>query len=257
MYLLYADESGDTGLVASPTKYFILSGLVVHETRWRAFLDDIVVFRRHLRATKDLKLREEIHAAPFITNPGALVRIKRNDRLDILKQCLDFLGNRSDISLCTVVVNKTSKPAGYDVFESAWQALIQRFDNTMRNRNYPGAFADQRGLMLPDNTDGGKLTALMRRMRHYNPVPNNPAYQNQGAGYRNLALQSVIEDPFLKDSAHSFIHQLVDVVAYAARQLFEPNAYMRSKQGHNFYARLRPVLNTYANHTHPLHLVQL
>ena len=257
MYLLYADESGDTGLVASPTKYFILSGLVVHETRWRTFLEDIVAFRRHLRATKGLKLREEIHAAPFITNPGALVRIKRNDRLDILKQCLDFLGNRSDISLCTVVVNKTSKPAGYDVFECAWQALIQRFDNTMRNRNYPGAFADQRGLMLLDNTDGGKLTALMRRMRHYNPVSNNSAYQNQGAGYRNLALQSVIEDPFLKDSTHSFIHQLVDVVAYAARQLYEPNAYMRSKQGHNFYARLRPVLNTYANRIHPLHLVQL
>ena len=257
MYLLYADESGDTGLIASPTKYFILSGLVVHETRWRAFLDDIVAFRRHLRATKGLKLREEIHAAPFITNPGALVRIKRNDRLDILKQCLDFLGNRSDISLCTVAVNKTTKPAGYDVFESAWQALIQRFDNTMRNRNYPGAFADQRGLVLPDNTDGGKLTALMRRMRHYNPVPNNSAHQTQGAGYRNLALQSVIEDPFLKDSAHSFIHQLVDVVAYAARQLYEPNAYMRSKQGHNFYSRLRPVLNTYANRSHPLHLIQL
>ncbi len=47
------------------------------------------------------------------------------------------------------------------------------------------------------------------------------------------------------------------MVAYAARQLFEPNAYMRSKQGHNFYARLRPVLNTYANRAHPLHLVQL
>ncbi|WP_201987146.1 DUF3800 domain-containing protein [Hymenobacter rubidus] len=182
MYLLYADESGDTGLVASPTKYFILSGLVVHETRWRAFLEDIVAFRRHLRVTKGLKLREEIHAAPFITNPGALVRIRRNDRLDILKQCLDFLGNRSDISLCTVVVNKTPKPVGYDVFESAWQALIQRFDNTMRNRNYPGAFADQRGLVLPDNTDGGKLTTLMRRMRHYNPVPNNLAHQAQGAG---------------------------------------------------------------------------
>ena len=257
MYLLYADESGDTGLVGSPTNYFILSGLVVHETRWRAFLDDIVIFRQHLRDTKGLKLREEIHAAPFITNPGALVRIKRNDRLDILKQCLDFLAKCTDISLYTVVVNKTSKPASYDVFEKAWQAFIQRFDNTMQHRNYPGALVNQRGLVLPDNTDGGKLTALMRRMRHYNPVPNNLTNQTQGASYRNLALQSVIEDPFLKDSAHSFIHQLVDVVAYAARQLFEPNAYMRSKQGHNFYARLRPVLNPHASRRHPLHFVQL
>jgi hypothetical protein len=257
VYLLYADESGDTGLTASPTNYFILSGLVVHETRWRTLLDDIVAFRQHLRATKGLKLREEIHAAPFITNPGPLVRIKRNDRLDILKQCLDFLGNRSDISICTVVVNKTTKAAGYDVFESAWQALIQRFENTMQHRNYPGSFADQRGLVLPDNTDGGKLTGLIRRMRHYNPVPNNAANQAGSAGYRNLRLQFVIEDPFLKDSAHSFLHQLVDVVAYSARQLYEPNAYMRRKQGHNFYARLRPVLNPHANRAHALHLIQL
>lgn len=69
--------------------------------------------------------------------------------------------------------------------------------------------------MLPDNTDGGKLTTLMRKMRHYNPVPNNSAHQATGAGYRNLALQSVIEDPFLKDSAHSFIHQFDNDITMA------------------------------------------
>lgn len=251
------DESGDTGLQNSPTKYFVLTGLVLHETQWRNILNDLVAFRRHLRTTKDLKLREEIHAAPFINNPGPLVRIKRHDRLDILKQCIDFLGNRTDISIITVVVNKTTKPATYDVFEAAWQALIQRFENTIRHRNFPGAFPDQRGLILPDNTDGGKLTALLRRMRHYNPVPSQGYYQQLGSTYRNMTLQYVIEDPFLKDSAHSFIHQLIDVVAYCARQLYEPNAYMKKKQGHNFYRRLLSVINPHATRSHALHIVEL
>ena len=28
---MYVDESGDVGLVGSPTRYFVLVGLVVHE----------------------------------------------------------------------------------------------------------------------------------------------------------------------------------------------------------------------------------
>lgn len=257
MYLLYVDESGDTGLQNSPTRYFVLTGIILHETHWRGILTDLVAFRRHLRITKDLKLREEIHAAPFINNPGPLVRIKRHDRLDILKQCIDFLSNRTDVSVITVVVNKSTKPANYDVFEAAWQALIQRFENTIRHRNFPGAFYDQRGMVLPDNTDGGKLTRLIRKMRHYNPIPSQARFQQQGSSYRNMTLQYVIEDPFLKDSAHSFLHQLTDVVAYCARQLFEPNSYMKKKQGHNFYGRLGPVLNPHASRSHSLHLVLL
>jgi hypothetical protein len=37
MYLMYVDESGDCGLPAdsSPSSLFCLSGLVVHELRWR------------------------------------------------------------------------------------------------------------------------------------------------------------------------------------------------------------------------------
>jgi len=33
LYLLYVDESGDTGLTGSQSRYFILSGFVVHELR--------------------------------------------------------------------------------------------------------------------------------------------------------------------------------------------------------------------------------
>lgn len=35
MYLMYVDESGDIGLVNSPTHYFVLVGLVLHELRWQ------------------------------------------------------------------------------------------------------------------------------------------------------------------------------------------------------------------------------
>jgi hypothetical protein len=52
-----------SGLVNSPTRYFVLTGLVVHELRWRTYLDRLVAFRRQIRQEYGLRLREELHAA--------------------------------------------------------------------------------------------------------------------------------------------------------------------------------------------------
>jgi len=138
MYLMYIDESGDPGThVNSPTRFFILSSIVFHELRWRDMLDNHVEFRRHLRNTKGLKLREEIHATDFVNSPGELKRIKRHDRVDIMKQCIDWVASNSDISVTTVCVDKHNRREEDDVFEFAWTLLIQRFENTMRYKNFP------------------------------------------------------------------------------------------------------------------------
>jgi hypothetical protein len=44
MYFMYVDESGDPGLVGSPTRYFTLTGMVVHELRWHETLNKLVSF---------------------------------------------------------------------------------------------------------------------------------------------------------------------------------------------------------------------
>lgn len=74
---MYVDESGDSGLENSPTRYFVLTGMVVHELRWHDTLSALIAFRRRMRAAFGLKLREEIHAGQMLTSPGPLVRIKR------------------------------------------------------------------------------------------------------------------------------------------------------------------------------------
>ena len=251
---MYVDESGDSGIQNSPTRYFILSAVIIHELRWRVLLDELIQFRQHLRQTKGLKLREEIHSTHFINNPGGLVRIKRNDRLDIMKQCIDWTATRKDVSVISVAVDKLNKQE--DVFNLGWERLIQRFENTIRNRNFPGySNTDERGLLLPDNTDGLKLRTLLRKMRRFNPVPNNQSIFNSGS--RNLTLDYVIEDPFMKDSAMSYFHQIVDVIAYSARQIYEPNSYMKKKGATHFYSRLDAVLNKKVSPKHPLGIVEV
>ena len=246
MFIMYVDDSGDSGANLSVTQHFILSALVIHELRWNEFLEELIKFRQHLRDTKSLKLREEIHSVELINGKTDLTkRIPRNDRLDILKQCLDWLATRPDISIFSVVVDK-SKHLDEDIYTLAWKTLIQRFENTISYKNFPGpSNPDDRGIIISDKSDEKKLRTIMRTMRKYNPITNRrDAFPD---GYRNLQLRYIIEDPNFRDTNDSYILQLVDVVAYFMMQNKRPNKFIRKKSAVLYHTRLNPVLNTFVS----------
>ena len=240
MFLVYVDESGDTGLVNSPSNYFCLSAIVVHESHWQTTLNSVIGFRKELRASYGFKLREEIHCSHFIHKPAEFQRIAKSMRLRLLRDVIDFQANLSNYQIINVVVNKKNKQIGSDIFNLAWQTLIQRIENTLQYRNFIGSTNIQDTAMLfVDKTDEVKLRNLTRKMRRYNPVPNS---FNLGAGYRILPTKLIIEDAIHKDSAHSYFIQLADVNAYFLSQKFQPNQYIKRKGGKNYLDRLQPVL---------------
>jgi hypothetical protein len=252
---MFADESGDTGLVNSPSKFFALCGLVVHELEWRNTLVELVEFRRELRRDYGLKLRHEIHAREFITKPGELAFIPKYKRLEILRKFADKLAQIKAVSIISVVVSKENKAADYNVFEKAWQAILQRFENTIAHKNFPpSGNARDGGLLSCDKTDEAKLTALVRKMRHHNPIPNAASY---GSGYRNLAVKHLVDDPVFRDSAKSFLIQCADLCAYLLYQGGQPCGYMKRKGGQNYFQRLKPVLCLKASSSDPLGIVRL
>ena len=255
MFVMYVDESGDTGLVGSPTRHFVLSGLVIHELRWHDCLERLIAFRKRMYLSFGLRLREEIHASRLINKPGHLATIRKSDRLSIVRFFIDELAAMPDISVINVIVDKVQKTEGFDVLEAAWRALIQRFDNTISHRNFPGpANPDERGMIFPDHTDDRKVKLLVRRMRRFNPVPNQPQF---GPGYRNILLKRIIEDPSFRGSDDSYFIQAVDVIAYALMQHTAPSSFMRRKCGNNYFKRLAPILCTVASSTDPLGIVRL
>ncbi len=254
MYLVYVDESGDVGQQPGSTRYFALSGLVVHELEWHSSLELVLDFRRDLRVRYGLKLREEIHAAKFIHHPGELQRIRKDLRLRILREVLDFQAlNLKSINIINIVIDKQGKSANFDVFNYAWMVLLQRFENTMLYKNFPGPQNPKDyGLVVADRTDEKKLRLLARKLRRYNPVP-----QAGGGGYKMFPNQTLIEDPVHRDSVHSYLIQLADVNAYFLYQKILPNGYIQKKGARNWFDRLDPVLCKVACKTHPQGIVRL
>jgi hypothetical protein len=236
--LVYVDESGDVGEKTGSSRYFALSGFVVHELCWHDTLAGIIDFRKRARVKYGFKLRDEIHASHFIHSPGALARIPKSIRLRLLREVIDFEAGLPDVSIINVVVDKSGKPADYDVFHSAWRALIQRLENTISHRNFPGPRNPQdSGLLVVDQTEESKLMRLTRRMRVYNPVPNM-----DGSGYRQLPITTMVEDAVHRNSLHSYFIQLSDVNAYFLYQKQAPAGYIRKKGARHYFDRLDPVL---------------
>lgn len=258
MYLMYVDESGDTGRKAGSSSYFALSGLVVHETQWRNFIAALLAHRKILRANYQLPVRAEIHASEYINGQVKTAKpvrlLKKHERLGILRNTIDELAKIPYISITNVIVDKSGKPPAYDVLNAAWGTLFQRFENTLRAGNFPGKYKDDFGIVITDAVSGTKLMRLMRRMAVYNYIPNNSYY---GPGSRNIPILRVIEDPSGRDSAESLPIQACDVVAYFLKQYVDPNSYIRKKRAQNYIARLQPVLNPWATRKNSLGIVIL
>ncbi|MFT4954589.1 MAG: hypothetical protein ACI8U3_000960 [Brevundimonas sp.] len=251
MYLMYVDESGDTGLLNSPTRYFALSGLAVHESRWREFLDHLVAFRRTLKAVHGLPLRTEIHASAYVRS-APIAGMAKHVRLTILRQFADEMAKVNYVKFTNVIVDKQGKPPNYDVFENAWQALFQRFENTIAAGHFPGAHRADKGMVITDATDGRRLTRLVRRMGTHNVIPGMG-----GLPARNMPMVRVIEDPHGKNSADSYFIQACDTVAYLLHQKYAPCAYVRKQGARQYFNRLLPVLNTQASRANGFGIVQL
>lgn len=251
MYIMYVDESGDTGLANSSTRYFALSGMTVHESNWRDLLNQLVSFRRTMRTVHGLPLRAEIHSSDYLRSPP-VPGMQKHVRLAILRQFLDELAKSPYIKFTHVIVDKQGKPANYPVFDNTWQALIQRFDNTIGYGNFPGAHRGDKGMVLVDATDGNRLTRLVRKMGVHNPIPGM-----QGMATRNLPLLRLIEDPHHKNSVDSYFIQACDVTAYFLQQKYKPCGYIRKKGAQHYFNRLQPVLNTRASMTNGFGIVVL
>lgn len=254
MFLVYVDESGDIGLNNSPTNYFCLSAIIIHENDWHDTLEAIIEFRKILRQRYGFKLREEIHSSHFIHKPKDFGRIAKSLRLRLLRDVIDFQASLSNYQIINVVINKKNKPPKSDIFDLAWQTLIQRIEKTVSHRHFIGSLYNTKdsAMLFVDKTDEIKLRALTRKMRRYNPMPNKNGI---GSGYRLMPLKFIIEDAVHRDSAHSYFIQLADVNVYFLGQKFEPCGYVKKKGGRNYITRLQPVLCTKASGSNTLGIV--
>ncbi len=202
---MYVDESGDIGVSEHSSKYFILSGLIVHENDWNECLHRLKNFRKSLKEKYGFSLRTEVHAAEFFSPKTDCYRtLYKSQRIGIFK---DYIKEIPRIFSQAKLVNVCILKEMYcdsDIFNIAWNKLIQNFEFFLTEKS------NEKGIIVSDDTDVRKLRTLQRNMRKYNLLPS--CYDNLNSEFPII---NVIEDVFMRSSDSSYFIQTIDVVAYS------------------------------------------
>jgi hypothetical protein len=207
-HLAYFDESGDPGLVNSPTKHYVLSCILVPETEWLNTLDHFVQLRGHLRNKLGASTRPELKATDIIRARGPLkgLRTSPADRVRLFGILLNRVGKMPGLKTFAIAIEKAGASGrGYDPREAAWQFALQRVDKFC-------AAADSRAILFPDEGHEPFIRKLTRRLRRFQTI--NGAF----GGRLTIPMRRVIEDPNDRHSHDSYFIQAADWVAYAAHR---------------------------------------
>jgi hypothetical protein len=226
---MYVDESGDTGIPGA-SKYFCLSGLVVHESRWCLLRDSLVQYRNELFADSRYKLspQVELHAGEMLSKPGRLNRIPLSRRMEIIKLHANRLAAIPELRLIPVVVEKELLTSGFDVFSESWTRLLSRFDNGLRGGDFgENGDTDEQGLVVADGLASSQLKTLARTL------------QNSGTSPR----WKIVEDPVMRDSKDSMFIQAADATVFLLRQFHEPNKHFKKHRSGASFAQLDRIVD--------------
>ena len=214
MYLTYFDESGDTGILKSPTAWFVLNALLVHDSHWMTAQDGLTLFRNHLRTEYGIAASRELKAVHFRKGEGALAGIPRATRFHIYREMLRLEAKFQLRTFSVAIHKKGADQRGYDARELAWQFAIERLQLFCQRRN-------DYTVLFPDEGHGYFIRRLVRQMRRRHMVPGR--FRGSTSEF---AVDRILEDPNDRQSHDSHFIQLADLNAYAAHRhpAIDPNS---------------------------------
>jgi Protein of unknown function (DUF3800) len=215
MYVVYMDESGDPGVVAgSPTPTYTVACVFVQDSQWAPLFEDLIRFRRYLRANFGLRMRQEVKANELVTGRGPWATLGFGDRVRkrIYRSFMRLQGKVGNVQTFAVVLDKSSCSSPDEVREQTWRHALERVEAFARHNQ-------ETVMLLPDSGNYDRFRKLAREMRRHSQVG---AMIGGGTLSRPL-VRYLVDDPVDRDSSQSYFIQLADLNAYAAYRSERPD----------------------------------
>jgi hypothetical protein len=242
MYFIYADESGDSGRGVGGTPFFVISGLIIHESYWNETFGRFLELRRNLARRYHIPQRIALHATDIVNGNKdfhhSRYGLSTDDRFNLYRDVLEFLAQITEIHVLNVFIRKDHIPADWEgkVFDWAWTLFIQRFHNTINTGGVLGNDNDY-GLLITDRTQDDRLRHIMRLMRAFNHVPNLGQ-----PGSRRILVTRLLDDPVPRNSQHSYWVQMADMIAYSLARRDYQRGRLKPHAFETYFDILDPVL---------------
>lgn len=229
MYLLYADESGNTH---DPNQHhFVLAGFCVFERQGYWIANELDKIAERFNPADPASV--ELHGSPMASGRGMWRRYPKEDREKAIEDALQVLkkshpGNRVFAS----VINKASV-SPRDSITLAFEQLASRFDHYLMRLYRKND--TQRGIIIFDKTT-------------YESTIQALATDFRTIGHTWGIIRNFSEVPLFLDSKASRLIQLADLIAYSIFRNFE-------RCDKRFYSIIESRFDSEGGIMHGLHLL--
>lgn len=204
--MAYVDESGDTGVTTGSSLTYTLGCVLVDADLWPNAFDEMLEFRRRLRSTYGLPMRAEVKANYLLRNSGPFRKFSLGpaERRLIYRAHLRVLADLPARAFAITVDKRNKQTTPSDVFDLAWEGLLQRLERTSTKEK--ATF-----MISHDEGENDAVRRWVRRSRRF-----LTAGSASGTGSLSNPAKRLVDDPIARKSDHSYLIQLADLVAYAA-----------------------------------------
>jgi hypothetical protein len=236
VYVAYVDESGDDGTGKGASKSYALGCVMFDAVEWTATFDQMIGFRRFVRARFNIPMRAELKAN-YLLRIGGPLRERPLSEMARFKLYRALVRIQPKLGMTTFAV-VIDKPAAMKKFATArptsdvaWEYLLQRLERRA---------AKEKTEILVVHDEGD---ALMIRKRARNAQRAGTAGSNTGIGVLNVPFTRLLDDPVARNSQQSYFLQLADLNAYAAfRRLYPPPSRPVESSASDFVSAFRAII---------------
>lgn len=214
MFLAYFDESGDEGYPKYSSELFVLASVYMHSTCWKENYEILRAFRKFLKESYGLPIKQEFHTKEFITGKfpyGGIYNFQQ--RKEIVTHFCKMAATLKVRCIVVAIDKLKINRANYDVLENALTYNVQRIENDLNK-----ALTVDNFIMITDEGRVNKMKNVTRAMQKINYIPSlyNPhAYRKE--------IKRLIEDPLPKKSHESYFIQLADLITYISTLYVKQN----------------------------------
>lgn len=194
MYLVYIDESYDK-------THYAYSAIFINAFAWNQYFARFLDWRKHWFTQHKIPLDYELHATKFVGGRGEHPADRdKLFRAGLFYEAVGMIEKMNGVHVMNAITD--NKKNHLRLFEY----VLNRIDRTLVAKRAIG-------VLICDEGNENKLTAIVRKMKKENHIP----YNSHGSigGTRNIPLDRIIEDPLFKTSKSSYFIQLSDFIAFS------------------------------------------
>jgi len=239
--MAYVDETGDTGNPATKqgaSSCYVLGCVLIDLADWPAAFDELLSFRKGLRNTFRIPMRAELKANYLIRNGGALrnLGLTPSQRQYIYRENLRVLQRLPARAFAIVTDKGRMGVSGKACFDITWEMLLQRLERTCH-------YEDTSLMISHDEGENDAVRRWVRKARRH-----LTAGSAHGTGVLHNKADRILDDPIPRDSQHSYMIQLADLVAYAGwRSYMAPSRAVAQVVPQSTWNHVGPATHTAVN----------